>query len=138
MNGKRALVSVSLTAVCILTTFIVFSRQILWAAGALQVHAGPPENADIIVVIGGDFVGYRILKAAELAREGYAPNVLVSGAGSIYGFHESDLAVDFAVMHGYSRELFIPFQYPAVNTADEARHIIPELMKRGVHKFLLV
>lgn len=110
----------------------------LWWLGAILVNSGPPQKADIVVVIGGDLFGNRILKAAELVREGYAPKALVSGAGTIYGRHESDLAIDFAVAHGYPRDEFIPFRYPALSTKDEAIADIAEMRKLGVHKYLLV
>lgn len=98
----------------------------------------PPRKADMIVVIGGDHRGSRILTAAELARKGYAPKVLVSGEADFYGRYESDLAIDFAVQHGYPRDTFIDFRYPAVSTADEARGDIAELRRLGVHSYLLV
>lgn len=92
----------------------------------------------MIVVIGGDLRGSRILTAARLAREGYAARVLVSGVGEMYGYYESDQAIEFAVRHGYPREMFIAFHYPAVSTLTEARADIPELRRLGVHKYLLV
>ncbi len=92
----------------------------------------------MIVVIGGDFTGSRILKGAELAREGYAPKVLVSGAGAIFGQHESEFAIDFAVQRGYPRDEFIPSRYPAVSTRDEADADIAKMRKLGVRKYLLV
>jgi uncharacterized SAM-binding protein YcdF (DUF218 family) len=117
---------------------LVFSHQILLGLGALLVNAGAPEKADIVVVIGGDWQGTRILKAAELAREGYAPQVLVSGVGGLYGHHESDVAIDFAVSKGYPRDAFVAFHYPALSTKDEARAVLRELHARGVHRYLLV
>ncbi len=115
-----------------------FSGRILWWTGSLLVNDGPPRKADLIVVIGGDYTGSRILTAAKLVGQGYAPRILVSGAGPLYGQHESDLAVDFAVAHGYPRDEFLPFRYPALSTTDEARADIREMRKMGVHKYLLV
>jgi uncharacterized SAM-binding protein YcdF (DUF218 family) len=117
---------------------IIFSSRILWSLGAVLYNSEPPQKSDMIVAIGGDEGGNRILRAAELAREGYAPKVLVSGIGSMYGRHECDLAVDYAVRSGYPREMFIPFYYAALNTRDEARADITEMKRRGVHKYLLV
>jgi len=98
----------------------------------------PPQKAGMIVVIGGDNRGNRILRAAELARQGYAAKVLVSGVAAIYGYHESDLAIDFAVHRGYPREMFVAFHYPALSTRDEARADVRELRRLGVHKYLLI
>ena len=92
----------------------------------------------MIVVIGGDYTGERILKGAELERDGYAPAVFISGAGSMYGFHETDLAMAFVRDHGYTTEKFVQFRYPAASTVDEAQHVIPQLRAMGVHRYLLV
>jgi len=117
---------------------VVFSQQILWAAGAWLVHDEKPSNADIIVVLGGDSLGNRILRGAELAREGYAPQVLVSGAVGYWGHHESDLAIEFAVQHGYSKDLFLPLRQSAFSTQDEAYFVLAEARQRGWHRILLV
>ena len=116
----------------------VFHTQIFFFLGSILVNAQPPEKADIVVVIGGDLLGNRILKGAELVRQGYAPLVLASGSGSIYGHFESDLAVDFAEHHGYPAGLFVSFHEPALSTQEEARRVIAELRRRGVHRYLLV
>ena len=47
--------------------------------GRYLVYSLPPQSADIILVLAGDFYGPRVLKAAELAKQGYAPVVLISG-----------------------------------------------------------
>lgn len=106
--------------------------------GSVLVGSGLPYRADMILVIGGDYTGERILKGAELERDGYAPAVFVSGGGSMYGFHETDLAVEFVRDHGYTAEKFVQFRYPATSTVDEALHVIPELRAMGVHRYLLV
>jgi uncharacterized SAM-binding protein YcdF (DUF218 family) len=112
--------------------------RILTALGGYLVSAAPPEKADIAVVLAGDSYGHRILTAAELVKQGYVPLVLVSGPGGEYGYHESDLAIPFAVKRGYSASYFAPFEHDARSTAEEAAVIVPELRRRGVHKFLLV
>src|SRR5277367_47580 len=110
-------------------------RAVAWAAGISLVIACPlyftrtswlegmghflvdtqdPAPSDMIVVLGGDWYGNRILKAAELAKAGYAPHVLVSGGGYIYGRYEGDLAIPFAVSHGYDEKIFIKLLYPAL------------------------
>jgi uncharacterized SAM-binding protein YcdF (DUF218 family) len=110
----------------------------LWSLGAILTENESPRPADIIVVIGGDDSGNRILKAAEMVRSGYAPKILVSGVGGIYGHHETDLAIDFAVAHGYPRGEFVPFYYAAVSTRDEAKADIAQIRRLGVRKYILV
>jgi len=96
------------------------------------------KNADIIVVLSGDGSGNRILKGAELAREGFAPAVLAANGGSRYSRTDSQLAIEFAVQHGYSRDLFIETNWSAQSTAEEARHTIGMLRSRGVQTVILV
>jgi len=90
------------------------------------------------VVLAGDYTGYRILKAAELVRQGFAPHALVDGPGQAYGLHESDLAIPFAVRHGYPESYFIPFPNDARSTLDEATAVVPELRRRNWHRVDIV
>ncbi|HWB86577.1 MAG TPA: YdcF family protein [Bryobacteraceae bacterium] len=112
----------------------------LWlsAMGRALVENDGPAKADIAVVLAGDYFGHRILKAGELVRQGYVPDVLVSGPYGFYGGHESDYAIPFAVHHGYPAAWFIPFPDTALSTRDEARQIVAELQRRNVQRFLLV
>ncbi len=112
----------------------------LWlrAAGSYLVSAGEPGKAELIVVLAGDDHGNRILKAAELVRQGYAPKILVSGPECCYGHVESDLAIDYAVSNGYPRDWFISFPIEAHSTSVEARLILKELERRHVTHFLVV
>jgi uncharacterized SAM-binding protein YcdF (DUF218 family) len=112
----------------------------LWftALGKLLVRDEGPARADIAVVLAGDFYGHRILRAAELVRRGYVPAVLVSGPRMIYGLYECDLAIPFAVRHGYPESWFIREPNEALSTRAEAAAILSDLRRRGVHRFLLV
>ena len=119
---------------------VLFFTRTLWLAGLgwALVNDQGPAKADIAVVLAGDFWGHRIVKGAELVREGYVPAVLVSGPPGIYGFNESDLAIQFAVRQGYPAGWFIPLPHEALSTKDETAAILAELRRRGVHNFLLV
>lgn len=110
----------------------------LRAAGSFLVVSEEPEKAEMIVVLAGDDHGNRILKAAELAREGFAPKILVSGPFCCYGNIESDLAIAFAVRKGYPAEWFISLPTEARSTVDEARGVVRELGRRHVGRFLIV
>jgi uncharacterized SAM-binding protein YcdF (DUF218 family) len=135
---SRWLISFAAVIFALVILIAIFSSAILAGMGSFLVHSGLPDNADMILVIGGDYTGERILKGAELERDGYAPAVLISGGGSMYGFHESDLAVQFVREHGYTTQKFVPFRYPAANTVDEAQHVVPQLRAMGVRRYLLV
>lgn len=138
MKSRGRIFASGIVAIGLAGGAFTFGDHILWSMGAFLTSREAPQKADIIVVIGGDFRGSRILTAAELVHKGYAPKVLVSGAGAVYGFHESDLAIEFAVKHGYPRDSFIGFHYPALSTVEEARADIAQLRLLGVHKYLLV
>jgi uncharacterized SAM-binding protein YcdF (DUF218 family) len=134
-RGLACCVGIALVLSCLL----YLSRESwLGAMGRFLVDNQPPEHSDMIVVLGGDWYGNRILKAAELARQGFAPYVLVSGGGYLYGRYEGDLAVPFAVSHGYDEKIFIKLLNPVSSTAEEARAVIPELRRRGVKKYIIV
>jgi uncharacterized SAM-binding protein YcdF (DUF218 family) len=113
----------------------------LWlrAMGSALIRNDGPARADLAVVLGGDFNGDRILKAAQLVREGYVPAALISGPAGFFGQHECDFAINFAVHHGYPSEWFVPYPAEVHSTRDEARTILGDLHRRGdVHKILLV
>jgi uncharacterized SAM-binding protein YcdF (DUF218 family) len=105
--------------------------------GGTLIRDDGPAKADIAVVLAGDQWGNRVLKGAELVREGYVPAVLVSGP-PFYGEHECDAAIRFAVSRGYPRESLIGVPNDALSTREEARAMLAELRRRGVHNFLLV
>jgi len=116
----------------------VLSRLWLPWIGRALVHNDGPEPADLIVVLAGDTYGHRIDTAGDLVRRGYAPAALISGPAGMYGNYECDLAIAFAMKQGYPAEYFIPLRHNALSTKQEADVIIPELRRRGVHRFLLL
>ncbi len=138
MKRKTRILLPGIVFLCAAALLFAFHDRILWSLGAMLTNREPPQKAGMVVSIGGDYQGGRILKAAELVREGYAPSVLVSGSGGLYGYHEVDLEINFAVRHGYPRDTFIAFRYPALNTVEEARADIGEMRRLGVHNYLLV
>lgn len=89
------------------------------------------------VVLGGDDDCSRILKAASLARAGYAPFVLVSGPAA-FGVHESDLDIHCAEQHGYPAALFRAFPGDFTSTRGEAGTIGDYLRTQGISHILLV
>jgi uncharacterized SAM-binding protein YcdF (DUF218 family) len=124
-------------AAAFILIFFLFAPAMA-ALGGYLVKAGPPQKADIIVVLAGDGFGHRILTAAELAREGYAPKVLVSGPDGSYGEHECDLAIPFAVKAGYPESMFVHFEHRARSTTEEIQLMVPKLRAMGVKRVLLV
>ena len=118
----------------------MFATRDFWlrSLGHALVYSESPCKADVILVLAGDYTGDRVLKAAQLQKEGWAPKVMISGAGFAYGFNEGELALRFAVHAGYPADAFFNYPSPARSTAEEARYAIPEMRRLGVHRFILV
>ncbi len=115
-----------------------FHDSIFWAAGAMLVHNEPPRKADLVVVLAGDSIGYRVTKGAQLVNAGYAPKLFLSNGRKFYGLDESEAAADFLVRHGFDRDRMILFHQFPNSTEEEAKMVIPDLLARGVHSILLV
>lgn len=130
----RWLLAVALAALLALATYPVW----LTALGGYLVRGDPPAPADMIVVLAGDFTGNRILTAAGLVRQGFAPKALISGPSGAYGLYESELAIPLAVRNGYPVSYFVPFPNDSKSTASESETIVAELRRLKVHKIDLV
>ena len=122
----------------VLLVFVIPYRFWLAAAGRALVLSEAPQKSDIVVVLAGDYTGNRILTAAMLVRLGLAPVALVSGPGEVYGLHESDLAIPFAIHHGFPPSYFVAFPHDATSTIAEAKYVVEELRRRRAHRVELV
>ena len=125
----------------LLLAAVVYLARDLWltALGTALVHDDGAAKAEIAVVLAGDYFGYRTIKGAALARQGYVPLVLVSGPpGGFYGLNEADAAIRFAIGKGYPAESFIPLYHTGLSTSDEAVAVLDALKQRHIHSFLLV
>ena len=118
----------------------IYGSRAVWLTwmGEYLIDAEEPQPAEIVVVLGGDGHGHRIMKAVELVRAGLAPKILVDGPAGYYGIAESDLAIPFAVKRGAPPEYFEPFPITARATFSEAQAVDEELRKRGIRKALVV
>jgi uncharacterized SAM-binding protein YcdF (DUF218 family) len=127
-----------LLSLALLLIIAVVTRS-LWLPwfGRFLVHVDPPEKADIAVVLGGDVYGLRILRAAQLVRDGYVPKVLVSGP-PLLDIHECDFTIAYAVRQGNPAGWFECFPNRTSSTREEARVIVNELQRRQVRRFLLI
>jgi len=118
---------------------VVGATHALWLPrlGYGLIHDDGPAKADMAVVLAGDHYGHRIEKGAELVQAGYVPAVLVSGPPD-YGVPECDLAIAMMVRKGYPAAWFIALPNESLSTGDEARVVLGELQRRGVHSFVLI
>jgi uncharacterized SAM-binding protein YcdF (DUF218 family) len=117
---------------------VVLRGPVLSALGAYLVHADAPLHADAALVLAGDGWGHRILTAAQLARDGYVPKVLVSGPDGTYGNHECDLAIPFAVKHGFPQSYFVHVEHRGRSTKAEAKAVLVEIRRRGIQRLVIV
>jgi uncharacterized SAM-binding protein YcdF (DUF218 family) len=117
-----------------------YAARSLWLPliAEFLIDAGHPHKADMIVVLAGDFSGNRILKAAELVRDGFAPKALVSGPEGQYGRTEDELAIQFAVECGYPRSYFIALPNDGKSTTEEADRVIAALERMHIRSVEIV
>jgi uncharacterized SAM-binding protein YcdF (DUF218 family) len=137
-RGSRRFFKVFIALLALLAIAILTHSLWLPGVGYALIRDEGPAKADIAVVLAGDYSGNRIMKAAELVRAGYVPAALVSGPEGAYGKSEADLAVEFAAKRGVDPAWLIPFPDKVHSTQEEAKVLLPELRRRGVHSFLLV
>lgn len=139
MRSVRRFTYGSLAAIALAVIVFAFSyRTFLTAAGSYLVQSDSPEKSDAILVLAGDYRGRRILRAAELVRDGFAPMALVSGPTEMYGLNEGELAIQYAVRNGVSANYFESVPIKANSTLEEARAFAPILRERGIRRLLLV
>ena len=113
-------------------------RAIVLSIGNTLICSQSPRQADLILVLGGEFYGPRVFKAADLAVAGYAPLVLISGPPYRDGRPEGEFAVEFLTAHGYPKKLFAVFGHTAHSTVEEAVALAPELRRRRAKRVILV
>jgi uncharacterized SAM-binding protein YcdF (DUF218 family) len=135
---KRAIRVAGVAALALAVACALFFTQILAALGSFLVKSESPRPAGAVFVAAGDASGNRILKGAELVREGYAPEVIVSGPEGVYGFYECDLAISFAENAGYPKSFFLRFPSHALSTREEASAAGAEFHRLALKRVILV
>ena len=129
--------SVLIVLLSLAVVLLVGWKTTLSYLGNFLVSHQSPRSADLILVLGGDFWGPRVLKGADLGMEHYAPLVLISGL-PYRDRPEGEFAIDFLTARGYPKRLFQSFGHHAPSTIGEAIALRPELARRGVKRVLLV
>ena len=139
MEARRSLPFKFALVLLILAAVTYFARDVwLTALGSALIHDEGAGKAEIAVVLGGDQWGNRLIKGAELVKQGYVPHVLVSGPPGMYDINEADAAIRFAIRRGYPAEWFIPLYHPGLSTREEAGYVLDALKQRNIGSFLLV
>ena len=137
--GRRTSSALRVVLAVLLLVAVAWATHVWWltALGSFLVRVDSPQAADAAVVLGGDETGARILQAADLVKRGFVPRVLVSGP-PLYGIHECDLAIDFAIRQGCPRQWFVPVPHQGLSTAEEARLVLDQARRMQIHRLLLV
>ena len=118
---------------------VLLCREILLEQAGSFLNVGrPPVKADAALVLAGGMPGDRILKGAEMKRQGYVPAVYVSSPTLIYETPECAISVPFAVRHGYSESDFQCIPNREYNSVGEARACCAALQQAGIRTALLV
>jgi len=99
-------------------------------ANRLLIKDSGPVNADTIIVLGGGW-NERPERAAELFREGVAPQIIVSGKGDC----QTNRSVLLAA--GVPQEA-IESECKSKSTRENALFTLPMLRKMGAHRVILV
>jgi len=136
-RGFRLWAAILMAAMVSLFVAAMRWQAVLTSLGGFLIDSQPPQRADLIVVLGGDFWGPRALAGAELARLGYAPIALYSGP-NYRGRPQGESSIEFLVSKGYPRGIFQVFANQAHSTIDEANDLRAELARRRAKRVLLV
>jgi uncharacterized SAM-binding protein YcdF (DUF218 family) len=137
LRRRRWLPPVLFAALSVFLLLLVFREQVYIRLGEFLVVSDPLEHADLIYVLAGDFWGSRVLLGANLGSKGWAPRVILSG-GRYQDRYASDMSVEFAVQHGYPRNLFLPIRMEMHSTVDEVRAMGPIFHRLGARRIILV
>ncbi|MGA8028568.1 MAG: YdcF family protein [Bryobacteraceae bacterium] len=111
-------------------------RVLTGLASGLVENDGP-HKADAIVVLGGDEYGTRVIEAAQLEEQGYAPYVLVSGI-ILPMEREPDVMIAYAGRQGYPGSIFRPLPNHADSTRSEVGFLGAYFKAHGIRKIILV
>jgi len=122
------------------------SPTLLTAAGSQLIHSDPLQRADVIVVL-APFMD-RVMEAAELYRQGYAPVVIVTRASRDIGEQElidrgviksaEDQRRDALISLGVPAASIVILDGLADSTADEALKFAEWAARRPIRRAIVV
>ena len=135
MRSKRARV-LSIVVVCLLAVYFLTPVLLNEAAEGL-IREDRLVKADVIVAFAGDNRSNREKRAAELWRQGWADNVVVSGMSFAWGFHTGEAARKYMMSLGVPGEK-ISMISEALNTRAEAKALDDLMRERGWNSAIIV
>lgn len=128
-----------LVLLCVTALGAWFAPSVVLApVGRYLVESTTPAPADCLFVLAGDFRGQRIVKAADLYRQGMARQIFISGPAGAFDQTEDELAIPFAKRRGYSDVPFVGLPNRANSTVSEAKELHPKLQAAGCKSVLVV
>jgi uncharacterized SAM-binding protein YcdF (DUF218 family) len=143
--SNRATSSRGIVAI-VLLILILLAILAARGAGRWLTREDPPAHADVIVALSGG-LPYRAEAAAELYKQGYAPEVWISKPE---GPQEAlaALGIQFIGEEEYNREIAVKLGVPAsdikilpdfvINTEQEMVEISREMRRTGKHSLIIV
>ena len=113
---------------------------IFFRLGEILDISEPPQNADAIVVLGGDWEGFRIKKALSLYQKGFAKNIIVNEFSDFDIQTEGKRAKtesEFLILNHVPKENIL-FLYNAGNTMYELHALKSLAVSKGFHRLIIV
>ena len=134
-RSKRARVSL-IVFVCLLAVYFLTPVLLNNVAEGL-IREDSLVKADVIVALAGDYRCNREKRAAELWRQGWADNVVVSGMSYAGGIHTGEAARKYVMSLGVPGEK-ISMISETLNTRVEARALDELMRERGWNSAIIV
>lgn len=113
-------------------------HRMLSSVGTVLDAGEAPQRGDAALVLAGGWTGERVLKAAEVAKQGLVPYVLFSSPSDYYETQECQFEIGLARKHGYTAQQFECAPTQGRSTQEEAVSMVAELRRRRLHTILLV
>jgi uncharacterized SAM-binding protein YcdF (DUF218 family) len=138
-GSRRGSALIPILAAVALLSLLWFGRgPILSRMGTFLNVGEPPRKADVALVLAGGWTGERVMKAAELVRQGYVPSAILSGSASYYDVPECQAAIAYASHRGVDPAIYTCVTTSGKSTREEAVDTLRELRRVGARKVLLV
>jgi uncharacterized SAM-binding protein YcdF (DUF218 family) len=134
-RSRRAKVLL-IVPVCLLAVYFLTPVLLNEAAEEL-IREDSLVKADAIVALAGDNRCNREKRAAELYRQGWADNVVVSGMSYVWGFHTGEAARRYVMSLGVPGDK-ISMISETLNTRAEARALDELMRERGWNSAIIV
>ncbi|MDN5307196.1 MAG: hypothetical protein PWP16_559 [Eubacteriaceae bacterium] len=137
-NLKTILIAANIIQLLMFFTLISFATYVFlnpdvvvdWLAH-FMVEEDPLQNAEVIVVIGGEENKLRLEYGVELLEQGYAQKIVFSGVGN------EDYAYDLLAEKGISQDQYY-FEQTATTTFENAYNLIPYIRENNFQSMILV